>query len=98
MLQLMARWQQAKRLESERRTGKPAEKPEKAGTEVCVIRAKRPERERKWEQKDFLKGEDTTDVYAAWVKGKQKQAAAFQPFLQQAACRLRPQPALGSHR
>lgn len=40
------------------------------------------------EQKGFLKGED---IYFARLKGKQKESVAFQPSLQQVACRLHPQ-------
>lgn len=43
------------------------------------------------EQEGFLKREDTSAFCAAKLKGKQKGAAAFQPSLQQVACRLHPQ-------
>lgn len=45
------------------------------------------------EQKGFLKGE-TSVIYFARLKGNQKESAAFQPSLQQVACRLHPQPEL----
>ena len=46
------------------------------------------------EQKGFLKGDETSVVYSARLTGKQKESAAFQPSLQQVACRLHPQPEL----
>lgn len=41
-----------KDLKVESQTGKPDEKVEKAGTEVCMVMEERLERARKWEQQN----------------------------------------------